>query len=884
MKLLESQVFRGPNIYSIKPVIRFVLDIEDLEEKPSNLIPDFSEGLIKILPSLHQHRCSEGVPGGFVSRLQEGTWAGHIIEHIAIELQCLVGTQVGFGRCRSTGKKGQYNVIFSYLVEKVGKQAGLTAIKIVEHLAYGKPLNLKEDMALLWRILDETKYGPSTQGIIDKATERDIPILRLSNQNLVQLGHGKYQKRIEATVTSMTGLIATDIAGNKQLTKSLLGDIGIPVPKGDIARTVDEAVEIAESIGYPVVIKPLNANHGKGVAVQLFTAKEVVEAFDRAVDFSDEIVVEQFIEGHDHRVLVIGGEVVAAAERLPAHVIGDGKQTVEALLEIENQNPLRGEGHEKPLSKIVVNLETERCLAKQGLNLQAIPRRGEKVWLKFTANISTGGTALDRTDEIHPSNLEAARRAAKVIGLDIAGVDMITKDISQPLEENKGAICEVNAAPGFRMHLHPSSGKPRDVAGALLDMLFPPNSPSRVPIVAITGTNGKTTTSRMLAHILKLSGHKVGLTTTDGLYIDGKRLLQGDLTGPWSAQIVLRDPNVDFAVLETARGGILRSGLGFDTCQIGIITNVSADHLGLRGIETVEELAYVKSLVVEVVQDNGYSILNAEDPNVKLITERAHGKICYFSINPNHELFQKHIKKQGIGITLKKTLMIVKHGNKIIPIIDVKEIPATFNGLAVFNTANAMAAALAAYLTNVNLEDIRTGLKTFNTNFYLSPGRLNLIQVRDFQVLIDYAHNIEAYRNITQFIHKLSADRRIGIVAAPGDRRDVDLMEIGKIAGEAFDKLIIKEDEDTRGRQPGEIANLLEKAALAAGRQPEDIQIILNEFEAVSKTLKEAKKDDLIVITAAKIQQTFDQVESFRNGAAKNLGIIKEIKLVSKEG
>jgi cyanophycin synthetase len=883
MKILESQVFRGPNIYSLKPVIRFVLDIEDLEEKPSNLIPGFSESLIKLIPSLEQHRCSEGVPGGFVSRLREGTWAGHIVEHIAIELQCLVGTEVGFGRCRSTGEKGIYNVIFSYLEEKVGRRAGLIAIDIVKHLAYGAPFNFKQEMESLWQILDKTKYGPSTQGIIDKAAERNIPILRLSSQNLVQLGHGKYQKRIEATVTSLTGLIATDIAGNKELAKSLLRDIGIPVPKGDVARTVEEAIETAESIGYPVVVKPLNANHGKGVAVGLLTPEEVEAAFDRALDFSEEIVIEQYIQGHDHRVLVVNGEVVAVAERLPAHLIGDGKQNIKALLELENQNPLRGEGHEKPLSKIVMNQETERCLAKQGYTLTSVPRKGEQVWLKFTANISTGGTAVDRTDETHPSNLEAARRAAKVIGLDVAGVDMITKNISQPLEENGGAICEVNAAPGFRMHLHPSSGKPRDVAGALLNMLFPPGSPSRVPIVAITGTNGKTTTARMLAHILKLSGQKVGLTTTDGLYIDGKRLLQGDLTGPWSAQIVLRDPSVDFAVLETARGGILRAGLGFDTCQIGIITNVSADHLGLRGIETVEELAHVKSLVVEVVQDNGYSILNAEDPNVKLLAERANGALCYFSINPGNELFQKHIKKHGIGITLKKTVIVIKQGSQVIPVIDVKEIPATFNGLAVFNTANAMAAALAAYLSKVDLEDIRTGLKTFNTNFYLSPGRLNLEQVRDFQVLIDYAHNIEAYRNIAEFIHKLSADRRIGVIAAPGDRRDVDLLEIGKIAGGAFDKLIIKEDEDKRGRQPGEISNLLKKGALSAGRTLDQIEIILKEPEAVSRVLEQAKKDDLIVITATNIQQTFNQIERFRDGKARDLGIIKEIKVIQKE-
>lgn len=868
MKILETQVFRGPNMYSLNPVIRLVLDIEDLEERPSNLIEGFTDRLLEMIPSLYEHRCSEGVPGGFITRLREGTWAGHIVEHVALELQCLVGTPVGYGKARSTDRPGVYNVIYAYVEEKVGLQAGQAAVRIVEHLAYGTPLDFQAELAALSRILDQVAYGPSTQAIIDKAKERDIPILRLNERNLVQLGYGKYQKRIEATVTSTTSLIATDIASDKELTKQLLDSAGIPVSKGRVVRTKEEAVEAAHQLGFPVVVKPLNANHGKGVAINLHTPQDVEQAFDRAQDYSDDIIVERYIAGRDHRVLVINGEVVAVAERVPAHVVGDGQRTLRELIDRENKNPLRGEGHEKPLTKIVINAESERLIAHQGLTLESVPEAGRIVWLKYTANISTGGTAIDRTDDIHYANAEMAKRAARIIGLDIAGVDMITTDITRPLEETGGAICEVNAGPGFRMHVHPTVGQPRDVASAVLNMLYPPGTPSRIPIVAITGTNGKTTTARMLAHILKMAGKKVGLTTTDGLYIDGKRILQGDLTGPWSAQMVLRDPTVDFAVLETARGGILRAGLGFDACDIGVITNISEDHLGSRGVETLDDLAHVKSVVIEVVRRDGYSILNAEDPHLVPLAERAGGRLCYFTLDPDNDVWQQHVRAGGIGAALHEQAIIFQEGRHKLPVMNLNSIPATFNGRARFNVANAMVAALCAHLSGVSIDDIRTGLKTFDTNFYLSPGRLNLEEVGDFHVLLDYAHNPAAYRNIATFIHQLNVGRRIGVVAAPGDRRDVDIETMGRIAGETFEWLIIKEDDERRGRAVGEVAQIMRNGALATGRDPAAIQIILSEVEAVDYALRHARKDDLIVITADNIKRTFEQVIRFRDERA----------------
>ncbi|HJQ68653.1 MAG TPA: cyanophycin synthetase [Blastocatellia bacterium] len=868
MNILETQSFRGPSVYSLNPVIRLSLDIEDLEARPSNLIEGFTERLMEMMPTLYEHRCSEGVAGGFLTRLREGTWAGHIVEHIALELQCLVGTEVGYGKTRSAEKEGVYNVIYSYIEEKVGLEAGRAAVRIVEHLADGAPLDYASELSRLSRILDDVAYGPSTQAIIDRARERDIPTIRLNDRNLVQLGHGKYQKRIEATVTSMTGLIATDIACDKELTKRMLDDAGIPVPKGRVVETVEEAQDVAESIGFPVVIKPLNANHGKGVAINLTNKEEVRQAFERAADYSRDVIVERYITGRDHRVLIVNNEVVAVAERVPAHVTGDGRSRLQELIEKENRNPMRGEGHEKALTKIFINEESERLIAEQGYTMESVPAEGATVWLKYTANISTGGTAVDRTDEIHHANVETAKRVARIIGLDIAGVDMLTTDITRPLEETGGAICEVNAAPGFRMHVHPTVGKSRDVAGAVLNMLYPPGSTARVPVVSITGTNGKTTTSRMLAHVLKMAGKKVGLTTTDGLYIDGKRVLQGDLTGPWSAQMVLRDPTVDFAVLETARGGILRAGLGFDYCDIGAILNVSEDHLGLRGIETLEELAYVKAIVVEVVRRDGYSILNAEDAHLVPLAERARGQLCYFSLDPDNEVLRNHLAQGGIGATLREHSIVIRRGSYDLPALNLNSIPATFNGRAMFNVANAMVAALGAHLSGVSLDDIRAGLKTFDTHFYLSPGRLNLEEVGDFHVLLDYAHNVAAYRNVAAFIAKLNVARRVGVIAAAGDRRDIDIETMGRIAGEAFDRLIIKEDDNLRGREAGETATIMKRGALEGGLAPEAIELCLDEREAVERALGQASKGDLVVITADDIKRTFDQIVKFRNERA----------------
>lgn len=864
MKILDLRTYGGPNIWSLSPVIKIKLDLEELEDRPSNKIENFVERILQLVPTLETHRCSIGEPGGLIIRMKEGTWMGHVMEHLALELQCLAGTEVGYGKTLGTDQHGIYNVIYSYVEETVGLAAGKIAYAIIEHLAENGPLDLPAELDYLAHLVDRLAYGPSTQGLIDEAHRRGIPVIRLNAGNLVQLGSGVYQKRIQATVTSHTNLISVDIAGDKNLTKQLLADIGIPVPRGRVAEDWPEAQRAIEEFGYPVVIKPLDGHHGQGVSVGIKDEDTARKAYQHASEFSSQVIVETFINGKDHRILVVNGEVVAAAERVPAHVIGDGKHTVNELVETTNHHPMRGVGHEKPLSRIVIDDETSRLLKEQDLQLESIPEAGRHVQLKYTANLSSGGTAIDCTDEMNISNRDMAVRAAKAIGLDIAGIDYITTDISKRYDETKGAICEVNAAPGFRMHLHPSEGIPRNVAAPVLDMLFPEGTATRIPIVAITGTNGKTTTARMLSHIMKMGGKKVGLTSTDGIFIDGRRILTGDLTGPWSAQLILKDPTVDFAVLETARGGILRSGLGFDQCDVGAIINVEEDHLGLGEIDTLEELAYVKALVLEVVTKNGYSLVNAEDENVLNLRYRFRGHQFYFSMNPENEELRGHIRDGGHAIYVQDDVIKIVIRRYEIPVMRIHSIPATFKGRARFNVLNSIIAIAAAHCSGIKIDDIRAGMKTFDTNFYLSPGRLNMEQVRDFSVLLDYGHNPPALRAMADFVKQMRFTRTVGLIAAPGDRRMVDLQKMGEIAAEMFDSIIVKEDTNLRGRPPGETAEILSNQAVSNGKKRPEVKIILDEMEAVDYALQNAKKDDLVVIFCDNIKEVHRRVVRFK--------------------
>jgi cyanophycin synthetase len=882
MKVLERAVYAGPSLYARFPVIRLRMDIDELEEWPTARLGDsFIESLLDALPGLRKHGCSFREPGGFVRRLteDEGTWIGHVLEHVAIELQNGAGQDITFGKTRSTDQPRVYDIVYEYEAEKVGVEAGRLAIQLIQSLL---PENLRTDGLLpsdfdfaterddFIRFAQRTAFGPSTASLIRAAEERDIPWLRLNQYSLVQLGHGKFQQRIQATVTSRTPHIAVEVASDKEETNKILGDLGLPVPQQRLVYNSSNAVRYAERIGYPVVLKPFNANHGRGVSLNLNDAEHIRIAFDRAREHSRGVIVEKFITGLDHRILVVDGKVVAAAKRVPGHVVGDGQHTIEQLVEQVNADPRRGIGHEKVLTRIEIDYQAERLLTLLDYTQETVPPDGEVVYLRSTGNLSTGGTAVDVTDLMHPDNIEMAMRAAAAIGLDVAGVDFLTEDISQSYKRG-GAICEVNAAPGFRMHAHPSEGESRDVAGAVMDMLFPPGSPARIPIYAVTGTNGKTTTVRMLAHIHKLAGATVGLTTTDGVYVDGQLTVAGDMTGPTSARLVLRDPAVDVAVLETARGGILRSGLGFRRADVSACINVDADHLGLRDINTLDQLAEVKRVVIDVATDT--VVLNADDTLVLKMADYAQAEnVCYATMNPNHSLVREHIKAGGRAIVLEQGIaghmITIYDKGQHIPLLFTHLIPATVQGKALHNVQNAMFAAAMAFSGGVRLEDIRHGLRTFDTTFFQAPGRLNFYDEHPFKVLLDYAHNPSAMERICEVVNLLDVvGRKIAVLSAPGDRRDEDIEATAAVMVGTFDHYICRRDDNPRGRGTDEVPQILARALLAGGVAEEAIECISDEQAAVDAALHRAKPGDLVVLFADALRRTWDQILDFKPDA-----------------
>jgi cyanophycin synthetase len=704
--------------------------------------------------------------------------------------------------------------------------------------------------------------------LVRAAEERRIPWIRLNEQSMIQFGHGRYQQRIQATVTTRTPHIAVELASDKEETNRLLANLGLPVPRQRLVQTADDAVAAAERVGYPVVVKPFNANHGRGISIHLGTAEQVRSAFEIAREHSRSVIVESFITGDDHRMLVINGELIAVARRVPGHVVGDGVHTVEQLVEQVNSDPRRGIGHEKVLTRLVFDHQAEAQLAKKGYTRETVPAPEERVFLRSTGNLSTGGTATDLTDVVHPDNASMAVRAVKAIGLDVGGVDFLTTDITESYKDVGGAICEVNAAPGFRMHMAPSEGRARDVAGPVMDMLFPPASPSRIPIAAVTGTNGKTTTARMLAHIHKLAGHHVGLTSTDGVYIDGQRTVAGDMTGPVATRMVLSDPHVDVAVLEIARGGLLRAGMGVRHCDVGAVLNVKSDHLGLRGVGTLEQLAQVKRIVVEVARET--AVLNADDPLCLKMADYTEAKhLCYVTMDPTHELVGEHIKAGGRGVVLesgiKGQMITIYDRGAHIPLLWTHLIPATLEGRAMHNVQNAMFAAAMAFSMGLKLEDIRHGLRTFDTTFFQAPGRMNIYDEHPFKVILDYGHNSAAVEAMCQLVERMDVTgRRICVLAAPGDRRDEDIAEIGKIAAGSFDRYICRRDDQLRGRKPDEVPHLLRDALLENGVTADQILVISDEQAAVDAALREAQPGDLVLIFGDAITRSWKQVIQFR--------------------
>src|SRR6478672_4448746 len=875
MKILKIQTLRGPNYWSIRrqKLVVMRLDLEELAEKPSHQIPGFYEGLIAALPSLEEHFCSPGCRGGFLSRVREGTMMGHIIEHVALELQSLAGMRVGFGRTRETATPGIYQVVIEYLDEHAGRYAARAAVRFCQSIVNTGSYpaeDLAQDLKDLQELYADAALGPSTDTIIKEVEARKIPWIPLSARAMIQLGYGIYQKRIQATLSDFSGILAVELACDKEGTKKILRDAGIPVPQGTVIHYLDELEEaIADVGGYPIVIKPLDGNHGRGITIDINSWIEAEAAYDAASKASKtrSVIVERYYTGRDHRVLVVNGKVIAVAERVPAHVVGDGKSTIAELIEKTNSDPNRGEGHNNVLTNIELDRTSWQLLEKRGYTLETVLPLGEICYLRATANLSTGGIAVDRTDEVHPENVWLFSRVAKTIGLDIAGIDVVTADISHPLRDVNGVVVEVNAAPGFRMHVAPSQGLPRNVAGAVFDMLFPSPQPSRVPILAVTGTNGKTTTTRLLAHIVKQTGQITGYTTTDGTYIGDYLVESGDNTGPQSAQLILSDPTVEVAVLETASGGILRSGLGFDQCDVGVVLNVAADHLGIGDIDTVEQLAKLKSVLVEAVMPKGYAVLNADDPLVSQMAQRVKAQIAYFSMNPDNELVARHTAAGGLAAIYENGYLSILKGDWTLRIEQAVNVPLTMGGRAPFMIANALAACLAAFAQGLKIEDIRSALSSFQASVGQTPGRMNLFKLGSYHALLDYAHNPHSYKALGSFVLNWQG-QRIGVVGAPGDRRDEDFVTLGKLSAEMFDRIIVKEDSDRRGREPGVVAKLICQGiaeAISAGtanKSQVEYELILDETTAVNKALDEAPAGSLVVILPESVNKALSLIEA----------------------
>lgn len=870
MHIQKIQVMRGPNIWSTyrKHVIVMKLNIGELEERPTNKIEGFCERLRIQLPSLHEHRCSEDFEGGFFYRVEEGTWMGHVIEHIALEIQSLAGMECGYGRTRSTKISGVYSVVFAYVHEEAGIYAAKASVRIAEALIDGREYCIEDDINALRRINRRTSLGPSTFSIVAEAEKRSIPWKRLNNNSMISFGYGVNQRRIIATSTDRTSGMGINIACDKDETKKILEQAYIPVPEGYLVYDTEELEEAVEKLGYPLTIKPLDGNHGRGVKLNIANISSALNAFENAKKISKAVIIEQYITGNDYRFLVIDYKLVAVAKRRPPHITGTGRQSIRELIEQLNNDPQRGHGHEKVLSRVETDEVTNNLIAAHHFTMESILPAGYKLPLKETANISTGGTARDVTDHVHPFNKFLAERVARLLHMDICGIDIIANDISTPLNENGGVVIEVNASPGFRMHLAPTKGLARNVAAPVVDMLFRNPKDALIPVVAVTGTNGKTTTTRLIAHLARSCGKTPGFTTTEGIYIGEHQIFGGDCSGPSSAAVVLQDPSVDYAVLECARGGILRSGLGFNECDISIVTNVSDDHLGMHEIDTLEEMAEVKCVVPRSTRDDGYAILNADDDNVYRMRRKLDCNIALFSMHADSERIISHCRNGGYAAIIDKGWLVLCKGEWKTRIEKITDIPLTLSGRAECMIKNTLPAVLAAVLSNFEIEDIRKGLRSFIPSAELTPGRFNIFKFPHCEVMIDYAHNSDGYAELKKFLDATPATNKIGIVAATGDRRENDIINVGTCAAHMFDSIIIRHDMDTRGNSNEKMTELITQGIQSVKKDP-DIKVISDECAALQYAIDSAKPGSFIVLCADKIntaiayvRKTLEKIEA----------------------
>lgn len=862
MNILNINIMSGPSKWSLKrhPLVVMLLDIGELEDKPTNKIDGFGDRIKSLIPGLYEHHCSEGEPGGFFSRVKDGTWIGHVIEHIAIELQVMAGIEAGFGRTRGTGEKGHYYVVFDCADDESGRIVAEKAVLIAQNLVDGTETNIDKHITEIRQAKGENTPGPSTGSILREATMRGIPVLKLEDNSSWQLGYGCNQKRISATITSSTSYTAVMTACNKEECRDLLKGMSVPIADGTAIESLDELNESIETLGFPLVIKPADGNQGRGVTTNILTAEQAEEAFRFASTFSERLLVERFIPGFDYRLLIVDGKLAAAAKRTPAHVVGDGESSVQQLVDEVNCDSRRGDGHENVLTKIKVGPAAKFILSQKKYTLETVLADNEILHLDYAANLSKGGTAEDVTDRVHPDVVQMASRVSRIIGLDICGIDLIAQTLTKPLSETGGIVLEVNAAPGFRMHLAPLSGTPRNVASPVMDMLFPNGKESRVPIIAVTGTNGKTTTTRLISHIMKEAGRRVGYTTTDGIYVNDELLMKGDCGGPKSAQLILKDPTVDTAVLECARGGILRAGLGFDRCDAAVVTNIAADHLGMKGIHTLDQLAHVKSVVPESVYPGGYAILNADDDRVYAMRKNVQCTPVLFSMKEDSERIVKHREAGGICVVFTDNRVTILDGAKSIEIDKIGNIPLSFGGRALFMIENILAAVALAYTQKISPAEIRKGLKSFKPSPEQTPGRMNLFEFENYDVLVDYCHNPAGLVAIKEFIDNSSYLYHTGIICGLGDRREEDSIELGRLSAELFGKIIIREDTDLRGKAAGETSEIVKRGVESSCFNP-PVVCIPNEKQALHFAMQNALPGTLVMLCVENIEDIISQLK-----------------------
>jgi cyanophycin synthetase len=861
MEFRKILTLRGPNIWAKFPVLEAWVDLGVLKDSASDELPGFNDRLMAWLPTMVEHRCSVGTRGGFFERLRRGTYQAHILEHVALEIQSLGGTEVGFGRTRETSEEGVYKVAVAYHDESFAKACLHAARELCLAAVYDRPYDIAAEVARLRALNESVRLGPSTGAIVAAARARGVPVRRLNDDSLVMFGWGARQRRINTAETDRTGAIAVSIAQDKELTRGLLRQVGVPVPSGRPVASGDDAWEAARTIGGPVVVKPRYGNHGRGVTTNLTSRDRVVAAYQNAREEGAAIVVEQFAEGADHRLLVVGGKLVAAALRAPAHVVGDGVHTVAQLVEEVNRDPRRGDGHANVLSKIVLNAIAVQTLREQGHAPETVPAAGETVLIRRNANLSTGGTAVDVTDRVHPAVVAVAVDAARVIGLDIAGIDVIARDIGRPLEEQGGIVVEVNAGPGLRMHLQPSHGQPRPVGEAIVDMMLPPGDNGRIPLVAVTGVNGKTTVTRLVAHILEHTGKTVGMTCTDGIVVDGRIIDTGDCSGPRSARAVLLNPKVDAAVLETARGGILREGLGFDWCDVGIVTNIAeGDHLGLASIETIEKLAQVKRTVIDAVGNWGTGVLKADDPLTAAMAEYCSGSVTFFARGGADPVLSAHRAKGGRAVFVRDGVVTFAEGATETPVIPLSRVPLTLGGRIGFQVENVLAAAAAAWALGVPLATLCEALAGFTSDPRTTPARFNVFHHGGATIVVDYGHNSSALLALGEAFTHIPHERRTIVFTAAGDRRDVDIVRQGAVVADLFDHVILYEDACRRGRPDGKVTTLL-RQGLAVGTRLAGTYETRGELNAIGHALRGLRPGDLLLVQADQVELCLEFVQ-----------------------